>query len=47
LSDSDRQLLDAIGNRNGRYDTGDFRAYLILTGELPAAAAHAVVRRPE
>ncbi|MGH7537881.1 MAG: pre-peptidase C-terminal domain-containing protein [Gemmatimonadales bacterium] len=47
LSDSDRQTLDAIGNQNGRYDTGDFRAYLILIGELPAAAAHAVVRRPE
>ena len=47
LSDSDRQLLDAIGNRNGRYDTGDFRAYLILIGGLPAAAAHATVRRPE
>ncbi len=47
LSAGDRQLLDAIGNRNGRYDTGDFRAYLILNGALPAAAAHTAARRPE
>jgi sugar lactone lactonase YvrE len=47
LSDSDRQSLDALGNRNGRYDTGDFRAYLVLIGELQAAAAHATARPPQ
>jgi hypothetical protein len=27
LSDDERAYLDQTGNRNGRYDVGDFRAY--------------------
>lgn len=30
------RLLDAIGNGNGRYDVGDFRAYLLATGAIQA-----------
>jgi sugar lactone lactonase YvrE len=33
LSAADLQYLDALGNHNGRYDVGDFRAYLrVLQG---------------
>jgi hypothetical protein len=28
LSDEEREYLDTMGNRNGRYDLGDFLAYL-------------------
>ena len=32
LSDDELTFLDVIGNNNGSYDVGDFRAYLIATG---------------
>lgn len=32
LSESEATFLDVIGNNNGSYDVGDFRAYLVLTG---------------
>lgn len=39
LSAADLQYLDALGNHNGRYDVGDFEAYLNSVGGLPGAAA--------
>ena len=39
LSATDAQFLDALGNHNGRYDVGDFQAYLRTLGGLPGAAA--------
>ena len=44
LSAADLQFLDALGNHNGRYDVGDFAAYLNSVGSLPGAAASQ--RRP-
>jgi hypothetical protein len=44
LSAVDRQFLDGIGNRNGRFDVGDFQAYLRTLNGLPVAAA--VQQRP-
>jgi hypothetical protein len=41
LSAADQQLLDAIGNHNGRYDVGDLRAYLMTLGGAPSAATPA------
>jgi hypothetical protein len=35
--------LDLIGNRNGRLDVGDVRAWLIATGALPASSSIAEV----
>jgi hypothetical protein len=35
--------LDLIGNRNGRLDVGDVRAWLVATGSLPASATPAQV----
>jgi sugar lactone lactonase YvrE len=35
LSAADRQFLDGIGNRNGRFDVGDFQAYLRTLNGLP------------
>jgi hypothetical protein len=32
LTPGDAQLLDAIGNHNGRYDVGDLQAYLQTVG---------------
>ena len=46
LSPADLQFLDALGNRNGRYDVGDFEAYLRSVGRLPGATAAAMQRRP-
>ena len=43
LSTALRRFLDLQGNRNGRYDIGDFRAYLRARGQLPAA----VVRKEQ
>lgn len=40
------RFLDLQGNRNGRYDIGDFRAYLRSQGQLPAAALAAGKERP-
>ena len=39
LTAADLQYLDAVGNRNGRYDVGDLQAYLRTLGGLPSAAA--------
>lgn len=39
LSDDVAWFLDAIGNSNGSYDVGDFRAYLQATGAIPAGGA--------
>jgi hypothetical protein len=44
LTPEDQAFLDALGNRNGRYDTGDFRAYLQFTGAIPAATQAAARR---
>ena len=38
LSTALQRFLDFQGNRNGRYDVGDFRAYLRARGQLPGAA---------
>jgi hypothetical protein len=32
VSEDESTFLDAIGNNNGSYDAGDFRAYLVRTG---------------
>jgi hypothetical protein len=32
LTDPTRTFLDVIGNNDGSYDVGDFRAYLIAAG---------------
>jgi len=32
LSENESTFLDVIGNNNGSYDVGDFRAYLVRTG---------------
>ena len=39
-----QHFLDVQGNNNGRYDVGDFRAYLRSKGQLPAAAGVAARR---
>jgi len=44
LSAADLQYLDALGNHNGRYDVGDFQAYLRSVGGLPVAAAMATAQ---
>jgi hypothetical protein len=33
-----QRYLDLQGNKNGRFDVGDFRAYLRANGQLPATA---------
>jgi Bacterial pre-peptidase C-terminal domain len=33
-----QRFLDLQGNKNGRFDVGDFRAFLRAAGQLPAAA---------
>ncbi|UCC71142.1 MAG: M6 family metalloprotease domain-containing protein [Gemmatimonadota bacterium] len=38
LTPAERRFLDIIGNQNGGYDVGDFRAYLQKTGMLLDAA---------
>jgi M6 family metalloprotease-like protein len=35
LSDDEERYLDIIGNKNGAFDIGDFRAYLQVTGVIP------------
>ncbi|MFN2400054.1 MAG: hypothetical protein ABR543_15650 [Gemmatimonadaceae bacterium] len=37
LTSQQAQLFDAIGNKNGRFDVGDFRAYLKALGQISAA----------
>ena len=44
LSAADQQFLDELGNRNGRFDVGDFQAYLRTLNGLPEAAT--VHKRP-
>jgi hypothetical protein len=39
LTEADRQFLDALGNRNGRYDVGDLQAYLRALGDLGGLTA--------
>ena len=34
LSDDVSRFLDAVGNANGSYDVGDFRAFLLATGAI-------------
>ncbi len=46
LSPADAQFLDALGNHNGRFDVGDFQAYLRSVGGLPGPAAAAAQQRP-
>ena len=46
LSAADLQHLDALGNRNGRYDVGDFEAYLKSVGRLPGTTEAARQRQP-
>jgi hypothetical protein len=43
LTATERNFLDLLGNRNGRLDVGDVRAWLIDTGGLPAGAPAADV----
>jgi hypothetical protein len=37
LSAAQLRFLDEVGNRNGRYDVGDFQAYLRTINALPVA----------
>ncbi len=46
LSAADVEFLDTLGNRNGRYDVGDFEAYLKSVGRLPGATTASMQRRP-
>jgi hypothetical protein len=39
LGMADLELLDAFGNHNGRYDIGDFHAYIRAAGGLPDATS--------
>ena len=39
LSVGERAYLDWVGNRNGSYDVGDFRAYLLANPDAPASAS--------
>jgi len=41
LNAADVQFLDALGNRNGRFDVGDFRAYLESLNVPPVVATEA------
>lgn len=41
------RFMDLQGNRNGRYDLADFRAYLRAQGQLPTAAAAAARKATE
>jgi hypothetical protein len=45
LSDDAARFLDAIGNANGGYDVGDFRAYLLAAGLIQADPAPAALGR--
>jgi hypothetical protein len=41
-----QRYLDLQGNNNGRFDVGDFRAFLRANGQLPAATAVARKEQP-
>lgn len=45
LTDDQLRYLDLIGNRNGRLDIGDVRAWLRVTGATPRVPARAGARR--
>ena len=40
LSDTQRRIMDQVGNRNGRFDVGDVRAFLILNTTLSGSHAY-------
>jgi len=44
LSDGEMEFLDFMGNQNGEYDVGDFRAYLVYIGVLVEALLDVVWR---
>ena len=44
LADSDERYLDLIGNRNNRFDVGDFLAWLEVSGSAGSAAARNALR---
>ena len=46
LSDAQRKVLDHIGNKNGRYDVGDLRAFLIQTTTLSPGSVFGVGGKP-
>lgn len=43
LSEDEVRYLDIIGNGNGAFDIGDFRAYLQVTGVIPAGLSAAIL----
>jgi M6 family metalloprotease-like protein len=47
LSADEARYLDLLGNRNGRYDVGDFRAFLDKTGGAVTAEVMAELLRKE
>jgi hypothetical protein len=47
LSADEIRYLDLLGNRNGRYDVGDFRAFIDKTGGTVSAAVMAEMMRKE
>ena len=51
LSADEENYLDIIGNNNGRYDVGDFRAYLqdtgVVTDVVPATTQNQPARKEE
>jgi hypothetical protein len=44
MNEDQRRFLDLVGNRNGRVDIGDVRAWLISAGHLSAAEREAALR---
>ena len=46
LTDEQRKVLDNIGNKNGRYDVGDLRAFLIQTTTLSPGSVFGVGGKP-
>ena len=46
LDAAQQRFLDLQGNDNGKYDVGDFRAYLRATGQLPVLRALARKEQP-
>ncbi|UCC83253.1 MAG: M6 family metalloprotease domain-containing protein [Gemmatimonadota bacterium] len=45
LSEDEQRYLDIIGNKNGAFDVGDFRAYLQYTGAVPAGLSAYLIER--
>ena len=46
LTDAQRRVLDNVGNKNGRYDVGDLRAFLIQTTALSLGAPFGAGGKP-